>query len=88
MFIAKEPPELAYLNDESRCDQQEAIAQDLHLDGITDAALNHAPQNTESPYLDGYFDEVKRRIIAGDCVELHWKAQTNGAGPIAEFAEF
>lgn len=88
MFVVKEPLELAYLKDESRCHAQQAIAQDLHLDGITDAAMSRAPQNSESPYLDGYFDEVKRRIVAGEGVELHWKVQTHRANPIAEFAEF
>lgn len=72
MFIAKEPLELAYLRDETRYEQQEAIAAELRLDGITDAAEGCSPQNTEAPYLDGYFAEMRRRLMDGEHLEIRW----------------
>lgn len=88
MFSAQEPLELAYARDERRCEQQGEIIEEYYLSGITDAATGYSPQNTEWPYLDGYFAELRRRVISGDRLEINWLSETpNGSGE-PELIEF
>lgn len=42
--------------DQQRCNQQQDIAVDLYMSGITDGYHNNPKQNAETEYLQGYIE--------------------------------
>ncbi len=57
-----------YEIDQQRCDQQDAIAEQLYIDGFSDAMDGIPPQSEEEPYKLGY---------AKGTVQLHHEHRAN-----------
>lgn len=53
-------PEIAYQIDQERIDAEDAIAEELKLNGITDGAFGYLPQYTDNAYLAGYIQGIKQ----------------------------
>jgi hypothetical protein len=60
-----------YEIDQQRCDQQDAIAEQLYIDGFSDAIDGIPPQSEDEPYKLGY---------AQGKAQLHSNYQSNGVG--------
>lgn len=83
MFIAKEPAELAYLREEERQEEQQAIAEELWEEGQGDAGQGISPACIDAPYLSGYLSGLRQRLEQGDRLLVCWPDDP-GYGAIAE----
>jgi hypothetical protein len=53
--------------------QQDTAAQDLYLDGATDAATGASPASTDAAYLDGYLEQLRALILTSPCtLQIRW----------------
>lgn len=50
----------AYELDQEQRQQQDVIAEELRLEGLTDGAFGNLPQYSEEAYLLGYIEGIKR----------------------------
>lgn len=48
--------------DQERIEQQQTIAQELYVEGATDAAMGESPQSKDPAYLDGYLARLRELI--------------------------
>lgn len=53
-------PYEAYRIEQERVEQQDAIANQLYLDGITDGAFGYKAQCVDNAYLTGYLEGIKQ----------------------------
>jgi hypothetical protein len=53
-------PYEAYRIEQERVEQQDAIANSIYLDGMTDGAFGYRPQYCTDEYLKGYCEGVKQ----------------------------
>jgi hypothetical protein len=64
-----------YAIDQEQRLRQEQIAENIKLEGSTDAALGCNPNplyTRDSAYLDGFFAELRRRVEDGEHLEIRW----------------
>lgn len=59
---------------------QQAIEQANRRDGGTDAAFSDSPDKKDPAYLDGYFAEMRRRVEAGEHLEIRWLSESFRTG--------
>lgn len=55
---------------------QQQLEQAHRRDGETDAAFNDSPDRKDPAYLDGYFAEMRRRVEAGEHLEIRWLSES------------
>lgn len=60
-------------NDQQHREKQSEYIAGLHAEGCADAALGYSPRQTEDPYLDGYFKQLRERVIQGEKLEIRLK---------------
>jgi len=59
---------------------QQALEQAHTQDGTMDAYYSDSPEKKDPAYLDGYFAEMRRRIEAGERLEIRWLSESFRSG--------
>lgn len=75
----------AYELEQEQRQQQDAIAEQLRLDGLTDGAFGNLPQYTEESYLLGYIEGIKRLKCDRSGKILYYQADVETSNSVGEF---
>jgi hypothetical protein len=66
-------PTEVYSVDQERIEQQSEIANELFIDGQSDAAMGESPQSKDAAYLDGYLSQLRSLILDSSMtLQIRW----------------
>jgi hypothetical protein len=55
---------------------RQAAEREIRVEGTTDAAFGDSPSTTDPSYLDEFFKEMRRRVEAGEHLEIRWLSES------------